>query len=63
MKYYRINYFYDYIEIIINELPYDKYNKIKLYYDLELYLELDYTKVKYKDIFFNKKELKFLLNI
>ena len=36
---------------------------IKLYYDMELYYELNFVKIKYNDIYFNKNEFKFLLNI
>ena len=30
---------------------------------MELYYELNFVKIKYNDIYFNKNEFKFLLNI
>ena len=37
-KYYTINYFNDYIEIDINFIPRDNFNKAKIYFDLVVFL-------------------------
>ena len=58
-KYYNLNFYKSHIEIKINFLPEDDFNKNKLFYDLLLYFELNDTIIRYKNkIINNKKELK-----
>ena len=58
-KYYTINYFNDYIEIKINFIPKDNFNKAKIYFDLVVFYEIANTVIKYKNKFFhNEQELK-----
>ena len=58
-KYYIVNFYQDYIEIMINFIPKDNYNKGKSYFDLEPYYMIDNTIIKYNGkIFHNKEELK-----
>ena len=58
-KYYTINYCKDYIEIEINFIPKDNFNKAKIYFDLAVYYSIDNTIIKYKGKFFhNERELK-----
>ena len=58
-KYYTVNFYEDYIEIIINFIPKDNYNRDKLYYNLEPYYMIDNTIIKYNSkIFHSKEELK-----
>ena len=38
-KYYTINYFNDHIEIEINFIPKDNFNKAKIYFDLVVYFQ------------------------
>ena len=58
-KYYAINYFNDHIEIEINFIPKDNFNKAKIYFDLVVLYKIEKTVIKYKDkIFYNGEELK-----
>ena len=58
-KYYTINYFNDHIEIEINFIPKDNFNKAKIYFDLIVYYSIDNTIIKYNcKIFYTEKELK-----
>ena len=58
-KYYTINYFNDHIEIDINFIPRDNFNKAKIYFDLFVYYKIDNTIFKYiGKIFHNEEELK-----
>ena len=58
-KYYTINYFNDYIEIDINFIPKDNFNKAKIYFDLAVYCSIDNTIIKYNSkIFYTEEELK-----
>ena len=62
-KYYNLTFYKSYLEIKINSLPKDNFNKNKLFYDLVLYYELNDTIIRYKNfILCNKKELKLFLN-
>ena len=57
-KYYSLNFYKSYLEIEINSLPKDNFNKNKLFYDLVLYFELNDTIIRYKNkIIENEKEL------
>ena len=57
-KYYTINYFNDHIEIEINFIPKDNFNKAKLYFDLVVFYQIDNTIIKYNGkIFHNEQEL------
>ena len=40
-KYYTINFYEDHIEIGINFIPKDNFNKAKIYFDLVVYYEID----------------------
>ena len=58
-KYYNLNFYKSYLEIEIDSLPEDNFNKNKLFYDLVLYFELNNTIIRHKNkIFENQKELK-----
>ena len=58
-KYYAINYFNDHIEIEINFIPKNNFNKSKLYFDLVVFYQIDNTIIKYNSKFFhNEQELK-----
>ena len=58
-KYYTINSFNDHIEIEINFIPKDNYNKAKIYFDLVVYYSIDNTIIKYNSkIFYTEEELK-----
>ena len=58
-KYYTVNFYEDHIEIIINFIPKDNYNRGKLYFDLIVYFMIDNTILKYKGkICHNEEELK-----
>ena len=58
-KYYTINYFKDYIEIEINILPRDNFNKAEIYFDLVVYYKIDNTIIKYNGkIFYTEEEFK-----
>ena len=57
-KYYTINYFNDHIEIEINFIPKDNFNKAKIYFDLVVFYQIDDTIIKYNGkIFHNIQEL------
>ena len=57
-KYYTINYYKDYIEIEINFIPKDNYNKAKIFFDLIVYFEINAI-IKYNGkIFYNEDELR-----
>ena len=58
-KYYTINYFNYHIEIEINFIPKDDFNKAKINFGLIVYYSIDNTVIKYKNKFFhNEQELK-----
>ena len=57
-KYYAINFYEDHIEIEINFIPKDNFNKAKIYFDLAVHYSIDNTIVKYKGKIFHKKSLK-----
>ena len=58
-KYYTINFYEDHIEIEINFIPKDNFNKGKIYFNLVIYYSIDNTIIKYKGkIFHNELELK-----
>ena len=46
-KYYTINYFNDHIEIDINFIPKDNFNKAKIYFDLVVFYKIDNTIIEY----------------
>ena len=52
-KYYTINYFNDHIEIEINFIPKDNFNKAKIYFDLVVFYEIDNTIIKYNSKIFS----------
>ena len=58
-KYYL--YFYqEHIEIVINFIPEDNYNRGKLFFDLIPFFDIENTIIKYNNkIFYNQDELKF----
>ena len=59
-KYYTLNFYKDYIELKINFIPEDNFNKTKLYFDLVLYYRIDNIIIRYKNkIINNEKELKY----
>ena len=63
-KYYTINYFNDHIEIKINFIPKDNFNKAKIYFDLIVYYSIDNTIIKYNGkIFYTEEELRIFLNV
>ena len=63
-KYYTVNFYIDNIEIEINFVPKDNYNRDKLYFDLIVYFMIDNTILKYKGkSFHNEEELKNFLNV
>ena len=53
-----INFYIDNIEIIINRIPKDIFNKSKLYFDLIVYFMIDNTIIKYKGKIFCNEEFK-----
>ena len=58
-KYYTIDYFKNYIEININFIPKDNYNKAKIYFDLVVYYKIENTIIKYNGKkFYNEEDLK-----
>ena len=58
-KYYTINYFNDHIEIEINFIPKDNFDKAKIYFDLIVNYSIDNTIIKYNGkIFYTEEELK-----
>ena len=52
---YTVNFYETYIEIIINFVPKDNYNRDKLYFDLVVYFMIDNTIIKYNDNVFNNE--------
>ena len=58
-KYYTIDYFNDHIEIEINFIPKDNFDKAKIYFDLVVYYSINNTIIKYNSkIFYTEEELK-----
>ena len=58
-KNYTVNFYIHNIEMIINFMPEDDYNRAKMYFDLSVYYQIDNTIIKYNDeVFHNEKELK-----
>ena len=55
-KYYTINYFNDHIEIEINFIPKDNFNKAKIYFDLAVYYSINNTIIKYKGKIFHNEQ-------
>ena len=55
-KYYTINFYEDRIEIEINFIPKDNFDKAKIYFDLAVYYSIDSTNIKYKSKIFHKEE-------
>ena len=63
-KNYTVNFYIDNIEIIINAIPKDNFNKNKLYFDLIVYYWIDNTIIKYNNrIFHTEEELKLYFQI
>ena len=63
-EYYNLNFYKSHIEIKINRIPEDDFNRNKLFYDLILYYEIDNIIIRYKNkIFNNEKELKLLFKL
>ena len=61
-KNYTVNFYIDNIEIIINFIPKDNYNRDKLYFDLIIYCMIGNTIIKCNDkVFHNEEELKHFL--
>ena len=59
-KYYTINYFNDRIEIDINFIPRDNFNKAKIYFDLVVFYKIDNTIIKYNGkIFYTEEDLEY----
>ena len=59
-KYYTINYFNEHIEIDINFIPRDNFNKAKIYFDLVTFYKMDNTIIKYNGkIFYTEEDLKY----
>ena len=55
-KYYTINYYEDHIEIEINFIPRDNFNKAKIYFDLVAYYKIENIIIKYNGkIFYNEE--------
>ena len=58
-KYFTIIYFNDHIEIEINFIPKDNFNKSKIYFDLEVFYQIDNTSIKYNGkIFYTEEDLR-----
>ena len=58
-KEYTVNFYQEHIEVVINFIPKDNYNKGKLFFNLVPYYDIDNTRIKYKNnIFYNHDELK-----
>ena len=58
-KEYTVNFHENYIEVIINFIPKDNYDKGELFFNISIYFDIDNTIIKYKDnIFHNKEDLK-----
>ena len=61
-KYYTINFYEDHIEIGINFIHKDNFNKAKIYFNLVVYYKIDNVIIKYNGkIFYNEKELKYFI--
>ena len=56
-KYYTINYLNDHIEIDINFIPRDNFNKAKIYFDPVVFYKIDNTIIKYNGKFFILKKI------
>ena len=62
-KYYTINYFNDHIEIDINFISRDNFNKAKMYFDLVVFYKINNTIIKYNGkIFYTEEDLKILFS-
>ena len=58
-KYFTVNFYEDHIEIEINFIPKDNFNKAKIYFDLVVHYSIDNTMIKYKGkISYAEEELK-----
>ena len=58
-KYYAMNYFNDHIEIYVNFIPRDNFNKAKIYFDQVIFYKIDNTIIKYNGkIFYTEEDLK-----
>ena len=55
-KYYKLNFYENYIEVEINHLSNNNFNRNKLYYDLILYFELKNITIRYKNKIFNNQK-------
>ena len=63
-KNYTVNFYIDNIEIIINIISKDNFDKTKLYFDLIVYYWIDNTIIKYNNrIFHTEEELKLFFQI
>ena len=63
-KNYTVKFYIDNIEIIINRIPKDNFNKSKLYFDLIVYYWIENTIIKYNNrIFHTEEELKLFFQI
>ena len=47
-KHYTLNFYKDHIELKINSIPEDNFNKNKLYFDLVVYYKIDNVIIRYK---------------
>ena len=47
-KYYAVNFYENHIEIEINFIPKDNFNKAKIYFNLVVYYKIDNAIIKYK---------------
>ena len=54
-KYYTINFYENHIEMQINFIPRDNFNKAKIHFDLAVYHSIDNTIIKYNSKFFNNE--------
>ena len=58
-KHYNLNFYKTHIELEINFISEDDFNRDKLYYDLILYYEIDDIIIRYENkVINNEKELK-----
>ena len=63
-KNYTVNFYIDNIEIIMNIISKDNFDKTKLYFDLIVYYSIDNTIIKYNNrIFHTEEELKLFFQI
>ena len=60
-KYYKLKIHESNLEVEINFLPKNYFNKNKLYYDLLLYYQINNITITYKNIIINKEELRNLI--